>query len=258
MTVHERTSTIQLGAVLAAGRIWIVSMAVLGLGAGVLLGVLWPKYYEAEAVMTVESTDLSQSLNMETEQLVASSTAVMTRAADELNTTAGDVRASVRVYIPQGTTALEFVAEREVPEDAASYANSLATAYLDHLSTTNGASHAAQVQMWQGRIATLEEELEAAPADSNRAEAIAERLTESERALLDLELGPTESDVIGSIVSPAEAPVDAATPGLSIFVSGGLVAGALLGMCCAVFLSRPKPTANSTDAEFHDIVQGSH
>jgi len=240
-----------------AGRAWIISATILGALAGGALGILWPKHYEAVAVMALNQAGADQQLNMDTERLIASSTAVMTLAAEELGASVGDVRGSVVVQLPRGATALEFAAERSDPDEASAYANAMAAAYSAQTQSANGDGQQEQLAIWEERVALLEEELAEAPDDSARAAAIRDRLTEAESNLLDVEFGPT-GDTTGTatLISPAQASTTPASPGVVVFAAGGAVAGMLLGMCGAILSSRRTAPADTADIEFRDIVRG--
>lgn len=219
--------------------------------------MFWPKHYEAVAVMTLNQASADQQLNMDTERLIASSTAVMTLAAEELDASVGDVRGSVVVHLPRGATALEFAAERSDADEAPAYANAMAAAYSAHIQSSDGRGQHEQIAMWEERVVLLEEELTEAPEDSARAAAIRDRLTEAESNLLDVEFGPTgHTTGTATLVSPAQAPTTPASPGLIVFAAGGAVAGMLLGMCGAILGSRRKTQKDTSEIDFRDIVRG--
>lgn len=254
--MEHRSAPIHLAATLAEGKRWIIGAAIAGVLVGAILVNIWPKNYEASAVMTLDHSGSQSSFNMETQRLIASSTAVMAHAANELGTSAGNVRSSVSVRIPPGAVALEFFAERPTADSAAAFANATADAYLVHVTAANGTSRNNETETLRDRISQLEEELANESADSSRAQALQERLAESELALVDAELGPADATISATLVSPAQPPPQTSTPGLAVFIAGGLTAGALLGACLAVYLKGRQNVADPTDAEFHDIVQG--
>ncbi|MCE0486000.1 Wzz/FepE/Etk N-terminal domain-containing protein [Ornithinimicrobium sediminis] len=233
--MEHRVNTIDLNQLLLAGWRWIVVAAVAGTLLGALVGTQWPKSYEATAVLTIEPSSAEDVLNMETEQVVASSTAVQSRAAEVLGVRTGEVRSTVSVQVPRGAFALQFTATHSSPEQAAAFANAMAEAYGDQAQERVQEATTNRIETLVALIDDLEQELADNDQDSARATAVESRLTAAERELLDLELNP-ETGVAerGTLVSPAFPPTTPATPGWPVFAAGGLVAGLIIGVALVV------------------------
>ncbi|MGO0577078.1 Wzz/FepE/Etk N-terminal domain-containing protein [Ornithinimicrobium panacihumi] len=234
--MQNRTSVISLSSVLAKGWGWIVRLALLGAALGVAAGFLWPKTYEASAVLILSEQPGGQ-LSMETEQLVASSTEIMTHAAEGLGTTAAQVRQAVSVSVPRGAKALRFTAEADQAGRAAELANAVAVAYRDQ--GTDAAALEAQVGQLQARVDDLGDRLAEATPGSSRARALVAELDSTEQQLLDLQIAAeAPAQQRGRLVTPAVAPSSPATPGVVVFGAGGLMAGAISGAALAMLLGR--------------------
>jgi uncharacterized protein involved in exopolysaccharide biosynthesis len=233
--MEHRANTIDLNKLLLAGWAWIVAAVVAGALVGALVGAQWPKSYEATAVLTIEPASAEAVLNMETEQVVASSTAVQSRAAEALGVTTGEVRSTVSVQVPRGAYALQFTATHSSPEQAAAFANAMAEAYGDQAQERVLEATTIRIETLVALIDDLQQELADNDEESARATAVEARLTAAERELLDLELNPdTGQAERGTLVSPAFPPSNPATPGWPVFAAGGLVAGLILGVALVV------------------------
>lgn len=241
----EQSQQIQLSKVLTDGWKWILTAAAIGAVLGAVVGLVWPKVYEATAVMTLEQP--GETLNMETERLNASSAAVMAIAAEELGVSVGEVRESTTVQVPRGALALEFLAVRSTPEEAAEFANAMAEALMTYTVSGQTASSQNRVTLLEERIETLESELAEADPESRRAEVLAENLTEAEGELVEVELGLEDSrPSYATLVSPAQPPSSPTLPGVPVFAAGGLFAGGLLGMCVVMLWFRRSPNTAGT------------
>lgn len=205
---------------------------------GAVVGLAWPKSYEASAVITLPSDGESQTV--ETERLVASSTAVLGQAVEELGgTSISDLQASVSIVIPKGTSALEVSAKSGDPERAAAIANAVVKAYNQGKSDGAKLAAVASTATTETRIANLEDLLDGAEEGSRKKEAIQTQLSDAEDRLLDLELQrDVDAATLGKIVSPATEPRQPSTPGLVIFALAGGALGVLMGSGAVLWLAR--------------------
>ncbi|UYO96661.1 Wzz/FepE/Etk N-terminal domain-containing protein [Microbacterium sp. M28] len=223
---------------------WIVLVGtiVLFTVAGVGVFLIYPQKYTAEAQHTVEPISVLSSgssfntVNMETERVVATSTSVLTRAVEGLDdTTVEGLRANTTIEVPRNSQVLLFQVTANTPDLAAERANALATAYGEQR-TENARSVVEQtteeLSVSIQQLQTLAESQ--APGSSERA------ATELQlQALLDQQARLTATPFYsGTLVTPADAPQQSNRPSILVFVAAGLFLGILVGAIAALIASR--------------------
>lgn len=213
-------------------------------------GLLWPNRYEATATLTVEPVAVvdagaETTVNMETEQVVATSTEVLSPAAEAL----GDVSvetlaAGLVVTVPRGSQVLEFSYTSASPSGAAETANAIAVSYREQRVANAEEIVRQATDNLSGRISELEGRLSTAEPGSAEARSLELQIqTLQERLALIV----SNTFYPGSLVSPATTPTDATKPSMLIFLAGGAFLGLLVGAFAALLRRRADPVAASPD-----------
>ncbi len=200
---------------------------------------VYPERYAAAAVHTVEpisvlSTGSSfATVNMDTEQIVATSTGVLQAAADALDdgTTVRQLMDATQTEVPRGSQVLRFIVTTSSPASSAAWANAIASAY-----GTQRADAARDVvqqtsEELQSTIDELRERLNASDEGSPEyaaTELQLEALIAEQARLLST---PFYS---GSLITPAVEPGGSERPSVLVFAAGGLFLGLLLGAFAAL------------------------
>lgn len=210
--------------------------------AGVAIFFLYPQKYTAEAQHTVEpisvlSTGSSfNTVNMETEKVIATSSAVLSRAVEAIeDTTIEGLRANTVIEVPRNSQVLIFQVTANTPELAAERANALATAYGEQR-TDNARSVVEKTTAELGEsITQLQALVDSQPEGSSERAATQLQL----QALLDQQALITATPFYsGMLVTPAEAPRDSNRPSVLVFLAAGMFLGILLGAIAALIVSR--------------------
>lgn len=207
----------------------------------VVLHTAWPVKYEATSVLTVSPvTDSSESVNMDTERVVARSDAVLGKAVNELGSkSVSELRDMLVVSVPKGSNVLQFSVTDSNPGAAANAANAIAKAYGSYRTSSAQAVVDAAIESITTRIAELEKAKSKVREDSIGARAIdlqMKSLQERQAALTATTYYP------GSIVSSAVPPSRSLTPGLMLFIAGGLFTGLMVGTIFAITRERFRAT----------------
>ena len=224
------------------GRQWR-ALVIVALGIAVVasvLGLVWPDRYTATASVTVEAIptagEAAPEVNMETQRLVASSTDVLSLAADELaDTSVATLRDELEVTVPRGSQVLEFRVTTGSAEGSADIANTIATAYLDQRT----AVAERRISEASTALASTAEELRSELAGLEPDNPLRESLEGQIRAL-DTQravLIATSIDA-GSLIDPAAPPEDTITPSLYVFTAAGIFLGLFVGAFAALIIDR--------------------
>ncbi|MDY6052240.1 MAG: Wzz/FepE/Etk N-terminal domain-containing protein [Rothia sp. (in: high G+C Gram-positive bacteria)] len=227
----QQTTPVSLGA--AARRILrhklVVVMTTLIFAAlGAVAGLALPQSYEAKAVVNVTQPSAGasglraalSSIDMDTEEAIASSRVVLQAAADELGMDVADLKEQVTAAGHSNSTILDVIVNAKNPDEAADIANTVARAYLNHRSHTLRAS----------REETRE-----------NIDAVSQGMDKSlvDQAILTLEATSTES---GTIISEAQVPSEPSNFSLAQTIFIGAAMGLLLGLFLAYLVDRANPT----------------
>lgn len=216
----------------------IVAFALVGLG----IFMIYPQKYTAEAQHTVEpisvlSTGSSfNTVNMETEKVVATSTAVLERAVETLDDTSIEaLRVNTVVEVPRNSQVLIFQVTANTPKLAAERANALAAAYGEQR-TDNARAVVEKTTAELGTsITQLQTVLDSQPEGSSERAATQLQL----QALLDQQARITATPFYsGMLVTPADPPQQSNRPSVLVFVAAGLFLGILVGAIAALIVSR--------------------
>lgn len=216
----------------------VVAFALIGLG----IFAIYPQKYTAEAQHTVEPISVLatgssfNTVNMETEKVVATSTAVLDRAVESLDDTSVEaLRQNTVVEVPRNSQVLVFQVTANTPTLAAERANALATAYGEQR-TENARSVVAKTTEELGAsIVQLQAVVDSQPEGSSERAATQLQL----QALLDQQARITATPFYsGMLVTPADPPQSSNRPSALVFVAAGLFLGVLLGAIAALIVSR--------------------
>ena len=224
----------------------LVTVIVLSVLGSVAAGIFWPERYEATAVITVEpiatmsSGSGNDSVNMDTETVVATSTEVLAIAAEDLpGSTLTELRDSVVVSVPKGSQVLSFAYTADEPEPAAKSANAIATAYADYRVANAQRVVNETIQMLTARITDLNAKLAALPGDSPAKSALELQVGTLQEGQATLTAATFNS---GSLVSPAAIPSDSTRMSLGVFIAAGLFLGIFVGAFAALITARVRRT----------------
>lgn len=223
---------------------WLVLVGAIALLmiAGVGIFALYPQKYTAEAQHTVEPISVLSSgssfntVNMETERVVATSTAVLARAADELDDTSVEaLRTNTTIEVPRNSQVLIFQVTASSPQLAADRANALATAYGEERTDNARAVVERTTEELGNSITQLQTLLDSQAVGSSERAATQLQL----QALLDQQALITATPFYsGTLVTPADPPQDSNRPSILVFVAAGMFLGILLGAIAALIVSR--------------------
>jgi capsular polysaccharide biosynthesis protein len=232
----------------AVKRKWVTGVAVLAVTvvAAGILGALWPKSYQATAVIAVSplAADPTRDIevNIDTEAVIVTSRRVITGAADELGVDAKDLQDRTSVAIPTDSSALQVTVTADAADTAADQANAVADAYLDY--RAKQAEVLVRNYVREGLDTQIESLLDGLAPDTSASEkSMVQRrvaaLREKKSQILARTPGP------GEVVSSATPPSSPSSPGVTMFIGAGLVIGALLGAAAALTHDRLDPRVRS-------------
>lgn len=220
----------------------LVGAIVVFMIAGVGIFALYPQKYTAEAQHTVEPISVLSSgssfntVNMETERVVATSTSVLARAIDELDDTSVEaLRANTTIEVPRNSQVLIFQVTANSPQLAADRANALATAYGEERTDNARAVVERTTEELGNSITQLQALLDSQAVGSSERAATQLQL----QALLDQQALITATPFYsGTLVTPADPPQSSNRPSVLVFVAAGMFLGILLGAIAALIVSR--------------------
>ncbi len=216
--------------------------AFIAVGAGVWVVV--PQTYTATAQHTVEPISILSSgssfstVNMETERLVATSAAVLERAARELGDASVDaLREATAVQVPRGSQVLSFEMTTPSAQRSAQWATAVASAY-GAMRSENARDVVEQTTAELSRsTAQLQALYDSQAPGSDARAATQQQLDALREQQARLEATPFFP---GSLVTPGSAPTDSNRPGLALFVAGGLFLGLMAGGIAALLVTRAR------------------
>lgn len=206
------------------------------------LFLIYPQSYTAEAQHTVEPISVLASgssfntVNMETERVIATSTSVLKRAADELGgVSLNELRESAVIEVPRNSQVLIFQVTSDTGERAAERANALAIAYGKQRVQNARVVVDQTADELSAAITQMQELLSSQEPGSS-----AHATTQLElQALLDQQARLTSTPLFaGILVTSAEPPQYSNRPSIIVFAAGGLFLGLLVGGIAALATSR--------------------
>ncbi|WP_460802417.1 Wzz/FepE/Etk N-terminal domain-containing protein [Microbacterium sp. GXF6406] len=242
----------------------LVGVIVVFVAAGAAIFAVYPQKYTAEAQHTVEPISVLSSgssfntVNMETERVIATSTAVLKRAAQKLvGTSVEALRKNTAIEVPRNSQVLIFQVTANAPQIAADRANALATAYGEERADNARAVVEKTTQELSSSIEKLQTVLDSPATGTSERAATQLQL----QALLDQQALLTATPFYsGALVTPADPPLSSNRPSVLVFVAAGMFLGILLGAIAALIVSRvrnsryraPVPAVHpGTFAPFH-------
>lgn len=210
---------------------------------------VFPQTYTAEAQHTVEPISVLSTgstfntVNMETERVVATSATVLERAAEQSGASPTQLRDATVIEVPRGSQVLTFNVTTESASDSAEWANALALAYGEQR-TVNARTVVEQTAAeLSNSIQRLQALYDSQPADSSERAATQLQL----QALLDQQARLTATPFFaGILVTPATEPSESNRPSVYVFIAAGLFLGLLLGGIAALIVSRLRRGAVSS------------
>ncbi|WP_237237299.1 YveK family protein [Rothia nasimurium] len=227
----QQATPISLGAAvrrILRHKIVVLISALIFAALGAVAGLALPHSYESKAVINVTQPSAGasglraalNSIDMDTEEAIASSRVVLQAAADELGMDVADLKDQVTAAGHSNSTILDIIVNAKDPNEAADIANTVARAYLAHRSDTLRASR--------------EETRENIDAVSNGMDKAL-----VDQAILTLEATSTDS---GTIISEAQVPDAPSNFSLAqtIFIGGAM--GLLIGIFAAYVVDRTNRT----------------
>lgn len=227
----QQATPISLGAAvrrILRHKIVVLISALIFAALGAVAGLALPHSYESKAVINVTQPSAGasglraalNSIDMDTEEAIASSRVVLQAAADELGMDVADLKDQVTAAGHSNSTILDIIVNAKDPNEAADIANTVARAYLAHRSDTLRASR--------------EETRENIDAVSNGMDKAL-----VDQAILTLEATSTDS---GTIISEAQVPDAPSNFSLAqtIFIGGAM--GLLIGIFAAYVIDRTNRT----------------
>jgi uncharacterized protein involved in exopolysaccharide biosynthesis len=213
---------------------------VLGLAASLAYVFLAPRTYVAKAAIQVQPVvsdqygpvNLSQVLNMATEQQVAQSSSVVSLAAKALGTPTGELQDNLSVDTPQETQVLNVRYTAHTATAAARGAQVVAEKYLEYRTDATKSDANKRLLDIVARIRTTEEKLKKNPGVATRAlQSDLDSLYSQRRQLESIAATP-----VGRIITDAAEPGAPTSPRIGRDVPLGLAAGLVVGLALAVLL----------------------
>jgi len=230
---------------------WVLVLTVIVAAAGAVgVYVAYPQTYTATAQHTVEPISVLSSgssfntVNMETERIIATSASVLDRASTALGGASVDaLRDATIIDVPRNSQVLIFQVTTRSAERSAEWANALAVAYGEQR-TANARTVVEQTaEELSASIDRIRGLMNSQPAESPEREATAQQL----QALLDQQVRVTATPFFsGLLVTPASAPSQSNRPGVYVFVAAGVFLGLLLGSVLALTVSRLRAGATTS------------
>lgn len=227
----QQATPISLGAAvrrILRHKIVVLISALIFAVLGAVAGLALPNSYESKAVINVTqpsagATGLRAALNsidMDTEEAIASSRVVLQAAADELGMDVADLKDQVTAAGHSNSTILDIIVNTDDAQKSADIANTVARAYLAHRSDTLRASR----KETRDNIDAVSDGMDKGLVD---------------QAILTLEATSTDS---GTIISEAQVPDAPSNFSLAqtIFIGGAM--GLLIGIFAAYVVDRTNRT----------------
>jgi uncharacterized protein involved in exopolysaccharide biosynthesis len=215
---------------------WVVIIATIlafGLLGGVA-GVLWPTTYDATATVEVNGED-AQAINMQTEQTIARSTGVLTAAQSDLTGwTVGGLRDALTVTVPKDADVLQLTVSDGSGKRAADAANAVAAAYLQDRREATDEQQQRGLELLEAQIKRFDSQINDTTSE------VRKQVLESRLAALSEQYAAVRADLYDPcrVLSDAEVPDAPSSPAVTVWVAGGLVAGALIGFYIATVIYR--------------------
>lgn len=233
------------------GRSWplLLAVVVLCVALSAAAYALFPQRYTATAQHTVEPIAILSTgstfntVNMQTESVVATSDSVLERAAKAASgVSVATLRDAITVTTPRSSQVLTISVTTASATDSAKWANAVATAYGQQR-RANAEAVRTQVRTDLTRaIAQLRLLYDSQPARSSEREVTQQQI----QALLDQQARLAATALYpGSVVTVAAPPDSPDRPSLLIFLTAGLLIGLLAGAFVALLRSRARSSAES-------------
>ncbi|WP_380166010.1 YveK family protein [Jannaschia sp. R86511] len=232
---------------------WVVLLCVVA-GATVLGLALSqaPERWTASTTLLVSTTDPSAALTgvqsgggdvartLNTQVEVVRSDAVTAGAAEQVGTTAREVREDVTVTVEQDSNVLVISAEAGTAEQAQELATAVTEAYLERERSTGATPLLAQADAVAGTLEALQEQLADLPEPAEpeqedpRVAAFAGQIAELTQQESRLRSAAELYAGQASVLSAATAPEAPSSPGGTVGLALGAVLGLVLGVLIAL------------------------
>jgi succinoglycan biosynthesis transport protein ExoP len=240
--------------VLRRRRWWVVTLTLLGLGAGLALSLTQAKQYSATAQLLVQSPGGSSALN--SSQTPVTSTDVQT----ELQlVTSAQVEKQVRSKLGSAppvsaaqvgqTNVIGVTAVSTSPARAALVANTYAKVFVDLRTAATINSLSAAENQLTSQINDLSKEIGRLPSTAaSQLSALSNQAAVLKGQLAQLEVAGTAASTSLEFVTPAQPPASPSSPKPVEDALLGLVIGLLLGLGAAFLRDNLDDSLNSADA----------
>lgn len=223
----------------------IAITTVLTIGAAGAVSELLPVRWDATAVLTVEpisaipvtgGTSTALQVNMNTESVIAKSSEVLSRAAEELDgIEIAELKRGLQVAVPKGSQVLEFKYTADSAARAPQVANAIALAYnLQRIESAERVIDETSDSLI-ARIVDLESQRD----DTTEGASDYQTLTLQISTLQERQASLTAATFYpGTLVSPATQPAYPSNFSLKTFLVAGLFLGLLIGFSLALAYDR--------------------
>lgn len=230
----------------------LAGIVVVFVAASIALFYVYPQTYSASSQHTVEPINVLSSgssfntVNMETERFVATSTAVLDRASDALEgVSVSELRDATVIDVPRNSQVLIFQVTTSKGREAAEWANALAVAYGEQRTENARAVIDQSSSDLNTAIEKLQDLYQSQVEGSNARAATQLQL----QALLDEQARLSSTPLFsGILVTPAEVPMSSNRPSILVFVAAGLFLGLLVGGTTALLVSRFRHERSDSDS----------
>jgi capsular polysaccharide biosynthesis protein len=250
--MNEATSFDDVWSTLWAMRLTIVVAVVVGAVMGFGIHQVWPDRYRSTAVYTVSplgtaaTSGTTTQVNMDTEVVIATSDAVVDRAAKSLGVPATVISGALEVTVPQGSDALELAYTADSPSEAAKGANAVAAAYGENRSANAEAIVADARRNITVSIAETQALIDASAEGSPENAALQLQVSVLQQRLAAL---AATTLYPGTLVTSAQPPKTSTTPSVKLFVVSGVALGLLVGSLLALLLGRRRDKSLGRDED---------
>jgi capsular polysaccharide biosynthesis protein/MinD-like ATPase involved in chromosome partitioning or flagellar assembly len=234
-------------------RWWIVViLTMFGLALGFGYASVQPKAYDSMTPVLVQAPEGDGSkVDLDTEAQVVPTAAVAAGAQKLLGTSLSitDLIKNVSVTVPANTAILDITYEASTRAEAQKGSQAFAQAYLDQRAAVAQKALDTQKANLQDSITTLNNQLKAVAGQiaTEANGSAAKQQAQQQQTILSNQitqatnrLQPLQAITItpGSILSPANYPVNPSKPNVQLYLASGLVVGLLLGLSGALLIAR--------------------
>jgi len=246
-------------AILRGRKWWVVSFALLGLGASLALSLRQPKQYAATAELLVQSAGQSVTLGNTTQPVTTTDVQTDLQLA-----TSAPVIAAVRARLGSApgvsatevaqTNVIALTAVSTSPRRAALIANTYARAFVAQIRSaaiSNLTAAQAQLQSQVDSLAQQVKGLQNKPAAATQMASLVDQQAVLKEEIVQLQLNGTVATSGVELVTPAQAPTSPSSPKPVQDALLGLAAGLMLGLGAAFLRASFDDTLSAKESAEH-------